>query len=221
MLLAEDLLLLLTEDDTGKLAVGSIADLALGGAQLVELSMVRRVDIDDKKRLVVVDGSPTGDEILDHALEVVQRRAGKRPSAVVGELGKTVRERLYARLTAVGILRAEQGRVLGVFPTRRWPTASADHEAAVRRALTGCLVQGLTPQPRDAALVALLHAIGSTHRVVDPKEHGLKRKQLDRRAKEIADGGWASDAVRRAVEETMAAVMVAVSAATFAATGAG
>jgi hypothetical protein len=46
MLLAEDLLLLLTDDDTGKLAASrSEVDLALGGALLVELALMDRVDV--------------------------------------------------------------------------------------------------------------------------------------------------------------------------------
>jgi hypothetical protein len=219
MLLAEDLLLLLTDDETGKLVVsGSEADIALGGAQLVELSMSGHVDLDDRKRLVVRDSTPTGDDLLDRALATITDREGKKPSSVIGPLGKKLRDALYERLTSAGVLRAEEGRVLGVFPAKRWPAASAEHEAAVRRGMTSALVQGTTPEPRDAALISLLHALRSTHKVVDPKQHDLKRKELDRRAKDIAEGDWASKAVRQAVDEMMAAVTVAVSAATVATT---
>lgn len=215
MLLAEDLLLLLTDDETGRLVVsGSEMDIALAGAQLVELTVAARIDIDDRKRLVVLDGSPTGDEVLDRALDVVQRREGKKPSAVINELGKGLRHELYERLTASGILRSEHGKVLGIFPTTSWPTSSADHEAAVRRALTTVLVQGLTPEPRDGSLIALVHALRATHKVVDPKQHDLKRRELDRRAKEIAQGSWGSDAVRAAIDAMMAAVTVAATSAT-------
>jgi hypothetical protein len=213
MLLAEDLLLLLTDDETGKLLVsGTEMDLALGGAQLVELSMSGHVDVDERKRLVVRDSTPTGDPILDRSLATVREREGKKPSSEIGRLGKGLRAELYERLAGSGILRAEEGKVLGLFPTTKWPTSSADHEAAVRRAITAALVQGTTPEPRDGALVSLLHALRSTHKVVDPKAHGLKRKDLDRRAKEVAEGGWASKAVREAIDAMMAAVMVSVTA---------
>ena len=219
MLIAEDLLLLLTDDDTGRLVVsGSYVDVALGGALLVELSMKGRADVDARKRLLVRDASPTGDVLLDRALETVRRREGKKPSAVLNELAKKLRPELYERLGATGILRAEHDRFLGVFPTTVWPTASADHEAAVRRAISSALVQGLTPEPRAGALVALLHALRVTHKVVVPKEHGLRRRELDRRAKEIAEGSWGSQAVRDAVDAMMAAVMAAVTASTAAAT---
>jgi hypothetical protein len=219
MLLAEDLLLLLTDDRTGRLLVtAQYVDVALAGAQLVQLSLDGRVDVDDRKRLAVLDPSPTGDPLLDGALGVVGQRAGKKPSAVIGPLGKGLRPQLYARLTASGVLRAEAGKVLGLFPCTTWPAASVEHETAVRRGVEGPLVHGLTPDPRSAALVSLLHALRSTHKVVDPKAHGLTRRELDRRAKEIAEGSWGSQAVREACDAMMAAVMAAVTASTAAAT---
>jgi hypothetical protein len=218
VLLAEDLLLLLTDDVTGKLMVpGSQVDVALGGAQLLELSLAERVGIDDRKRLTVRDAGPTGDELLDRALEVVQRREGKKPRSVVAELGKKLRGELYARLVAAGLLREEHGKVLGLFPTTEWPAASADHEEAVRRALISALVQGTTPAPRDGSLIALLHALRATHKVVDPRNHGVRRRDLDRRAKEVAEGSWGSEAVRQVLDEMTAAVMVAVTAGSTAA----
>jgi Golgi phosphoprotein 3 (GPP34) len=220
MLLAEDLLLLLTDDDTGKLQVsGYEIDIALAGAQLIDLSLAGRVELEDK-RVVLRDPSPTGDDVLDGALAVAQRRTGKKPGSLIGELGKSLREQLYARLTASGVVRAHQDKVLGIFPTKSWPTVSADHEAGVRRSLTDALVRGLTPDPRTGALIALLNALRATHKVVDPKQHDLKRRDLDRRAKEIAEGNWASDAVRQAVDAMTAAVTVSIAAATVTTTAA-
>lgn len=219
MLLAEDLLLLLTDDSTGRLLVaGAEMDLALAGAQLVELSLSGRVDL-EAKRLVVRDGSSTGDAVLDSALAVVRRREGRKVSAVMGELGRRIRPALYQRLSDSGVLRCEEGRVLGVFPTRRWPTASADHEAALRRALTAALVRGEPLEERGRALVALLHALRATHKVVVPREHGLRRRELDSRAKELSEGSWGSDAVRAAVDAMMAAVIGAAAVSAVAASG--
>jgi len=52
----------------------------------------------------------------------------------------------------------------------------------------------------------LLHALKSEHRIVNPKEHGLTRKELRARAEELSPGGWASEAVLEAIEAVMAAV---------------
>ena len=221
MLLAEDLLLLLTDDERGTLAApGAQVDVALGGSQLVELSLAGRVDTDDRQRLRVVDASPTGDDLLDRTLVTARAREGRRPSRVVTELGTGVREALYQRLAAAGYVRAEHGRVLGLFPRTTWPAGSTDHEAAVRRALVAALVDGTPPQPREAALVALLHALRVLPQVVDPREHGLRRRDLDRRAKEISEGSWGSTAVRQAIDASSAAVAAAVAGSVAAATAA-
>ena len=71
MLIAEDLLLLLTNDEMGKLAASpSEVDVALGGALLVELTLMQRVDLAGpseqvrKGHLVVRDASATSTRCL-------------------------------------------------------------------------------------------------------------------------------------------------------------
>lgn len=223
MLLAEDLLLLLTDDDSGRLVVsGEQADVALGGARLIELTLLGRVDVTGegegrKGRLVVRDRARLEDPVLDDALGICVAHEGTKPQSVVGPLGKRLRPHLYDRLVDQGVLRAEHGKVLGIFPTRSWPAADAAHERQVRAALEQALLTTLPPEPRTAALVSLLLALRSVHKVVPPKQHALSRRDLDRRAKEIADGDWGSAAVRKAVDAMAAATMAAVTAATSAA----
>lgn len=223
MLLAEDLLLLLTDDDSGRLVVsGEQADVALGGARLIELTLLGRVDVTGegegrKGRLVVRDRARLEDPVLDDALGICVAHEGTKPQSVVGPLGKRLRPHLYDRLVDQGVLRAEHGKVLGIFPTRSWPAADAAHERQVRAALEQALLTTLPPEPRTAALVSLLLALRTVHKVVPPKQHALSRRDLDRRAKEIADGDWGSAAVRKAVDAMAAATMAAVTAATSAA----
>ena len=218
MLIAEDLLLLLTDDDTGKLATsGTELDLALGGALLVELAFMKRVDIAGpnervpKGRLVVRDASPSGDPVLDDALATAGRKEGKRPQSVVTALGRGTRVRLYERLAEGGVLRAEEGRVLGIFPSQRWPAQDASHEAAVRAALVTALRQGVALDARTSALVSLLHALNVVHKAVGPEAVGLTKQQLNTNAKRIAEGDWAAAAVRSAIDSMLAAIIAASS----------
>jgi hypothetical protein len=220
MLIAEDLLLLVTDDTSGKLsASASEVDVGLGGANLLELTLLERVDLTREGepgrtgRVVVRDHAPTGDAMLDVALSIAAAHQGKKPAAVINPLSKNLRRALYDRLTARGVLRAEEGRVLGIFPTSRWPSQDARHEAELRRLIEQSLVQGFTPDARTAALIALLHALKCEHKVVDPAQHGLSKRVLRARAEEIAKGNWASDAVRKAIDDMMAAVIAATTAA--------
>jgi hypothetical protein len=84
----------------------------------------------------------------------------------------------------------------------------------MRQLVTQALVQPGAPDERTAALIALLHALKCEHKVVDPRPYQLSRRQLRARAAEIAQGNWASEAVRKAIDEMMAAVAAASAAAT-------
>jgi Golgi phosphoprotein 3 (GPP34) len=224
MLLAEDLLLLLTDDASGKLrSPAGETDIALGGANLVELTLMGQADLssdgDPGKpgRIIVRDPAPPGDEVLAGALQTLIDHQGDKPQAVITPLGKNLRTVLYQRLTDSGVLRAEHGRILGIFPTRTWPAKDGQHEAGVRQLITQVLVPGAAPDQRIAALIALLHALRCEDKVVDPQQNGISKKELRARAEQIAEGDWASEAVRKAIEQMMAAVIAATTAATAAA----
>jgi hypothetical protein len=224
MLLAENLLLLVTDEASGRLSVPrDQLDPGLGGANLVELTMMGRVDLSGAGsagkpgRLIVRDPSPAGDDVLDAALRIVLAHAGHRPSAVIRPLGRDLRRTLYERLAASGALRAERGRVLRMFPVRRWPAQDAGHETEMRRLVTQALVQQATPDAGGAALIALVHALRCEHKIVDPRLSGLSRRQLRTRAEEIAQSSWAPEAVRTMID----AIAAAVKAAAAASSGAG
>jgi hypothetical protein len=220
MLLAEDLLLLLTDDRTGKLAKsGAEVDVALGGAFLVELTMMHRVDVagpDDRVRegrLVVRSPAPTNDDLLDEALEVVARKAGKKPQGVVALLGKRKRARLYERLVQAGMLRREDHLILGIFPSHRWPSNDGIHTSTVRSGLITALRDGRTSDARTGALISLLVALNAVHKTVDPADVGLSRKEVDAAAKRIAEGDWAAKAVRQAISSMNSAIVAATTSA--------
>jgi len=227
MLIAEDLLLLLTDDNSGKLVVpAGEVDVALGGAMLIELTLLGRVDVAGagesvrKGRLLVNDAGPTPDPLLDEALAQVAGKQGKKPADAVRPLGKGLRNRLYARLGDRGLLRAERGKVLGIFPSRQWPAQEAAHESSVRVLLAHALRVGATDDVRVAALVSLLHALKAVHKVVGPDTVGLPKKEMKANAKRVAEGDWGSEAVRKAIE-AMNAAMVAVTAGAVAAGASG
>ncbi|MGE5286553.1 MAG: GOLPH3/VPS74 family protein [Micromonosporaceae bacterium] len=226
MLIAEDLLLLVTDDASGRLSVPAAqVDAGLGGANLVELTLMNKVDLsregDEGKpgRLTVRDPSPTGDAVLDAALGIVIAHQGKKPSTVIRPLSKNLRRTLYERLVGSGVIRAEEDRILGVFPAHKWPAQDARHEAEVRQLVTQVLVQQTAPDTRSAALIALMHALRCEHKIVDPQHYGLSKRQLRERAEEVAKGNWASEAVRKTIDEMIAAIVAATSAAAAASAG--
>src|SRR4051812_13671091 len=99
MLIAEDLLLLMYDDETGKPITGSPGlDYALAGAVLIELTVQHKLDItgpdsgEKPGRLKVLDGTPTEDPILDERLAFVVSKPGKKPKDQIGKLSKHLRD---------------------------------------------------------------------------------------------------------------------------------
>ena len=220
MLLAEDLLLLVTDDASGRLSVPAAqADAGLAGANLLELALMGKVGLsgehDHSKpgRIVIRDPSRTGDTVLDTALQIILAHQDKKPSTLIRPLGKDLRHTLYERLASNGMIQTSQQRILGLFPAHRWPAQDSRHETQVRQHLIQVLVQQSTPDEKTAALIALLHALRCEHKIINPGDYGLSRRQVRSRAEQIAKGNWASEAVRKAIQEMTAAVVAAVSSA--------
>lgn len=223
MLIAEDLLLLLTDDVTGKPVVGGQQlTYAVAGGVLVELVLAGRLAVTGRSAwgggdtIAVVDATPVGDPILDEALaRAVGRGKPVAAQTMLDLLGKGLADGLRTRLVQRGILHAEEGRILGIFPTRVWPAADSRHESRLRTALWEVVVRGREPHPHEASLVALLHALGQV-----PKQFradGVTTRQLQARAKALAEGHIGGDAVRRAIEAANTAAVVAATSATTAA----
>lgn len=216
MLIAEDLLLLLLDDQSGAPQSGYLST-ALGGAALVELALGRHVEVEEKRGLwrtarvdVVAGAQPPADPVLADAFATV---AEKRRTAqdLVGRLGRGLVEELAGRLVERGILERRDDRLLGLFPRKRWPMVDARHEQELRASLTFVLVQGQEPDERTAALIALLAAVDRVHKVVD--RGGMSARDVKRRARQIGEGDWAAKAVRDAIQAATAAMTAATTAA--------
>lgn len=214
-LIAEDLLLLLLDDESGKVTGSDSAQFALGGAVLAELALLGAVTVDERTSRfrspkVRVTGAAPPDRVLADALEVVAEKE-RTAQDVVERLGKGLAQTLGDRLADRGVVERRESRLLGMLPRTRWPAADTSHEAEVRAALTSVLVQGTTPDGRTGTLVAVLAGVDRVHKVVD--RDGRSRREVKRRAKEVTDGAWAASGVRDALRATYAAVAAAVAAA--------
>lgn len=213
-LLAEDLLLLMLDEEKGRPTVTTGFTPALAGALLVELSAMGLVESDaDAERLATgkgkirAVGAPPADPVLALAWDAFDDRP-RAATTVLQTLSSKVKAPLLERLVAKGRLREERSKVLGLFPVTRFPEADPRHEQQLRSGITAVL-QGPAPgpqvDPRSAMLVSLLSAADALR----PLFPDADRKQLAARAAEVSEGEWAGAAVRRAVESINAAVMTA------------
>ena len=216
MNLAEEFALLAYRDDGAPDLDSTRLDHGLGGSLLLDLALTDRIDIRDKK-VVVTDGTPTGDPLLDQALDRIGADTkARKPDHWVRKFAKDTRKLTLNGLVTRGVLNREDGTVLLIFPRTRYPAPHGVEpvpETEVRQRLTAA-VSGAGPvEPRTAALCALVAATKLDRKVF----RDLDRRQTRARLKEIAAGDWAAAAVRKTIEDIQAAVTAAVVAASAAA----
>lgn len=204
-IIAEEVLLLAYSEVEGRQLVGSSElDAALGGSLLAELAINGRIDLADKK-VTVLDPTPLGDEELDATLARIAADPKKRrPDWWVQRLHSSkLRKRLLSGLAGRGVLGEEQRKILGVFPSTRYPERDPSVEQGIRERVQSVL-SGAEPDERVAVLIAVLHAAK-----IDRKAFPGASKE---RIKEITEGEWAGEAVAKAIAAVNAAVMTAVMA---------
>ena len=207
-MLHEDLMLLFIDQRTGKVRSGfAPAENALAGAVLMDLVNSGRVAFEPNgKKLRIVDPTPVNDPVLYESLSRFDKPM--RAQRAVERVRKKLQDNVIARLAERGVVRVESRKVLGIFPAKSYVITDERAHGEVRKAVDEVVAGYRGPDERTGALITLLYAVNAVHRVFD----GDKR-EIKKRAKEIAAGHWAGDAVRRAVDAVQAGVAAAASAA--------
>jgi hypothetical protein len=205
-----DELALLAYDDAGVNRMSSPGfGYALAGALLVELALAGRVVVEDG-RVRVVDRGRTGHVLVDDALaRIAEQERPRKPKDWVVGLAKGLPHRVLDGLVDAGILARERDKVLWVFTSIRYPLlggAEAPAESEVRARLDRAIRSSGPVEPRTAALLALVRATKFERRTFPEVPRDQVRTRLD----EVGNADWAAAAVKRAIEEMQAAIMVAV-----------
>jgi len=206
-LIAEELLLLLIDDETGKMTLRSDwIDPALGGALLVELALMERIGVTPdgegwrgRGRVTITSTIPTDNVELDNLMALLEQREGAKVKDLISQLSfkpitKGLRARLLQRLTDAGVLSERRSEIFGL---RTWPTIDPRPEDEVRSRLQATLVGGHVPTERTVALIALLNATDLLPKVVVAADN----KALKARVKKLSEGDWAARAVKQAIDE--------------------
>lgn len=186
--LAEELLLIALDDETGSLInlPPFWLDTALAASILMELCLVGRLDT-DPERVVVLDATPTGSPILDEVLALIVAERGTQPSGQwirrVGTRGPELRDQVIAGLVARGVLQSVEKRLLWVFKTRVYPPTSGLEEREVRSRLMTLLNNTEIPDAREALLIGLLSATGIMGRLLSESEAARLQPRIDQIAR--------------------------------------
>lgn len=155
--LLEEVVLLAYRDDNGRNNAPYL-EFSLAGAVLLELNLRGRISADRHAWVVVDSAEPTGDAVLDQALERLARnKSGQLASVLTTMLSGTgLRKRVLEGLVEQNILAYDKDRVLGFIPVDRYLPAEGRIEDEIRGRLDKALTHGVGVEPRTAALAGLI-----------------------------------------------------------------
>ena len=183
--LAEELLLLAYDDQTGKATGSRIGlDLGMAAAVMVDLALAGRVAYVDGY-LKVIDDTSVEDPIADAVLAKAAADEPHTPAQWLQRLRHGLRTRVLADLVARGVVRDVDETQMGVIHVHRYPTTDPAVEAEIRKRLAEALITQGMPDERTAALCTLLVAVRMEPALRLPPEEAV---QAHARLEAIASG---------------------------------
>src|SRR3954454_10708160 len=209
--LAEELLLLAYDDQTGKATGSRIGlDLGMAAAVLVDLALAGRIAYIDGY-LKVIDPSPIGDPIADTVLARAAEDELHTPAQWLQRLRHRLRTRVLEDLVARGVIRDVDETQLDYIHVHRYPTTDPAYEAEIRRRLAEALTSDEIPDERTAALATLLTATRMEPALRLPP---AETAQAHQRLEQIASGAGFSGGVN--LEDSIVRPSIALVVATLA-----
>ena len=124
---------------------------------------------------MLIDATPTGDELLDPTLAEIAEggendaRYWVERTAVRSD---SIRETVLERLVDNGILERLDDRFLWVFKSRRYPAIDGEAQREVKLRIMGVLFSDEIPDPRDIVIICLADACGIFKSIFTSNEAG-------------------------------------------------
>lgn len=180
----EELLLLMLDDETGRLIDRSApsGDYAMAASILAELMLEGRIQA-GHEHLSVRDPSPTGDAVLDEVLARIGGEVAPQDTRWwiehLASEADSLRDRYFDRLVEHGVLKLEEGRFLWFFAERRYPLISDREEREVKARLMAVIFEDNAPSQRDALLIGLARAAGLLPLLLAPAELEHAQPRID------------------------------------------
>ena len=138
--LAEELLLLAYDDQTGKATGSRIGlDLGMAAAVLVDLALAGRIAYVNGY-LKVIDPTPIGDPIADAVLARAAADEPHTPAQWLQRLRHRLRTRVLEDLVARGVVRDVDETQMEYIHVHRYPTTDPAFEAEIRKRLAEALI---------------------------------------------------------------------------------
>lgn len=213
LFLHEELMLLALRDEEGTIASGTMYSFALGGAIVAELLLHERIGVepdDKKKRVNVLDPAPIGEPLLDECLERI--RSAKRRASLQDWVSrfaylKNIRHRVAEQLCRLGILRADEDKILLIFTRKIYPEVDPEPEQELLARLEEAIFTDSEEiEARTVVALSLAHSAGLLKVAFDKKRLKARKERIKR----LVNGEITGKATQEAIQAMQAAAAVAV-----------
>lgn len=205
--LPEDLVLVLFDPRSGTIAGEGTLYSSLAGAVLADLALAGLIEVDERPGLTGNAVRALGTEApTDPLLRPTWEHLAEKPrgtQTVLAGQGPLLRGPVLDRLVERGHLRREDGHFLGLFPRTTLELGDTGRREELVESLRSVLLDGADPDPRTAALTALVSASGnlpSLHREIPWSG------TVQQRGAALASGDWGASAADAAVQRTTLAI---------------
>ena len=204
---AEEILLLLKDEDSGEIAPNyppHLLDIVLAGAVLMDLALEDRIDT-DLEQLILVDDTPVGDDLIDPTLADIAKGPSNRDAGFwlthTARRGDEIRDKALARLVERGILETEADGLFffsrNVSRSRRYPTRDGTTVEEVRLRIMRVLFSDDIPDPHDIVIICLADVCGIWERILSIDE----RAEVEERIELIQKMDLIGQSLTRAIRE--------------------
>ena len=207
LFIQEELLLLALRDEEGTISA-AMYPYALAGAILAELMLHERIRVEDSKQKMVhvLSDLPLGDPLLDECLATIAK--AERPDSLADWVERFtairhLKDRVAEGLCERGILRAEKGTFLFVFPKVTYPEVDHGPEGKILQRLQFAIFSEVEEiDTRTAVLLSLASSTGMLPTIFDPKELKPRQEHID----QVTQGEQVGQAAKEAIDAMQAAL---------------
>lgn len=186
---------------------------AMGGAFLTEFFLSGKIELNEQKRVILLDASPCGDPILDEALQSL-RESAAHPRKIpywISEINpkpKKLLKHLGEGLVQKGILTQEEKRYLWVVPYTVFPQHDGSAKYWVKQHLRGVVLAGEVADAHSLMVLNLIQSSSMLDFVFTRDELKAARKRIAKITKETILGQQVYEAVEE-IDQAVAALTVA------------
>ena len=180
--LLESLHLLAIEDKKGHFLANEIAfPYCLGGAILLELSLLDKIEVIEEKVIVKNNHLPKDEFLSQLFLKIINKKKKKSLRYWIehfGSMSKKIKKNTVASLISKRILSKKDSKILWVIPNTKYPTVNPNPELNLRKRLANIIEKNEAGSVKEIMLISLVDTCNLNSEVYGKKQAKLNKKAI-------------------------------------------